>query len=61
MWFRQFHVEGFVNTYRITVASGNKVVFYSEAFENFSNLWRARETYEFFGAEEFIETFELAV
>lgn len=57
---RQFHVEGFVNTYRITAASGDKVVFDSEAFENFSNSWRARETYEFLGAEEFVETFELA-
>ncbi len=57
---RQFHVEGFVNTYRITAASGDKIVFESEAFENFSNSWRARETYEFLGADEFVETFELA-
>lgn len=57
---RQFHVEGFVNTYRITAGSGDRIVFESEAFENFSNSWRARETYEFTGAEEFVETFELA-
>ncbi len=57
---RQFHVEGFVNTYRIAVASGDKIVFESESFENFSNSWRARETYEFIGATEFVETFELA-
>lgn len=59
---RQFHVEGFVNTYR-QVPSPEvpaSLVFESEAFENFSNAWRARERYEFIGDDEFVETFELA-
>lgn len=57
---RQFHIEGFVNTYRLTAASAEKLVFESESFENFSNAWRARETYEFVSRDEFVETFELA-
>ncbi|HYD78603.1 MAG TPA: hypothetical protein VEC06_02245 [Paucimonas sp.] len=59
---RQFHGEGFVNTYRLGVADGQpgRLVFESESFENFSNAWRARETYEFVTDDEFIETFELA-
>lgn len=59
---RQFHVEGFVNQYVLSPASttATKVVFESEHFENFSNKWRARETYEILNANEFIETFELA-
>ena len=59
---RQFHVEGFVNTYRQVVAEGpaNTVVFESVAFENLPADWKARETYEFVGDDEFIETFELA-
>jgi hypothetical protein len=46
---RQFHVEGFVNTYRRVDSEGgaNSLVFESEVFENFSNSWKARETYEF--------------
>lgn len=38
----------------------NKIVVESEAFENFSNSWKARETYEFASEDEFVETFELA-
>jgi len=59
---RQFHVEGFVNTYRQAGATEGhaSLVFESEAFENFSNSWRARESYEFVSDDEFIETFELA-
>jgi hypothetical protein len=57
---RQFHVEGFVNTYRIASVGADKIVFDSESFENFSNSWRGRETYEFAGTDEFTETFELA-
>lgn len=59
---RQFHIEGFVNTYRQVVAAegGASLVFESEAFENFSNSWKAREIYEFLSDDEFIETFELA-
>jgi len=36
------------------------LVFESETFENFSNAWKARESYEFLSDDEFIETFELA-
>ncbi len=58
---RQFHVEGFVNTYHLASAPGEwPMVFESEAFENFSNAWKARESYEFVSNDEFIETFELA-
>jgi hypothetical protein len=59
---RQFHVEGFVNTYRqASPAEGAaSLVFESEAFENFSNSWKARESYEFLSDDEFTETFELA-
>lgn len=58
---RQFHIEGFVNTYRQSAEAGaDKLVFDSESFENFSNAWKARETYEFSGDDHFVETFELA-
>lgn len=58
---RQFHGESFVNTYRLSPDSqATRLVFESESFENFSNSWRARETYEFHGDDEFTETFELA-
>lgn len=59
---RQFHIEGFVNTYRLSAepAADGKLVFESEQFENFSNAWKARETYEFTGDDRVVETFELA-
>lgn len=59
---RQFHVESFVTTYRMqpTVEGATTLVFESENFENFSNTWRGRETYEFTSDDEFTETFELA-
>jgi hypothetical protein len=59
---RQFHQEGFVNQYRLSEAGGTagRIVFDSEGFENFDNQWRARESYEFLSADEFVETFELA-
>ena len=59
---RQFHEEGFVNQFTLNVTSvtAKKIVFESERFENFSNDWKARETYEIVGPDEFIETFELA-
>jgi hypothetical protein len=59
---RHFHVEGFVNTFRqnLEPRAGNLLVFESEGFENFSNSWKARETYEFISDDEFVETFELA-
>ena len=59
--FRQFHVEGFVNTYVATAtAAPNTVVFTSEAIENIQAGWRARETYRWTNGNEFTELFELA-
>jgi hypothetical protein len=61
LMLRQFHIEGFVNTYKQASESGaEKLVFESESFENFNNAWKARETYEFDGEDRFVETFELA-
>lgn len=59
---RQFHVEGFVNQFVMDTgkSTATRVVFESEAFENFSSRWKARETYEIAGPDEFTETFELA-
>jgi hypothetical protein len=59
---RQFHVEGFVNQYALSdeLSTSGRLVFESERFENFSNEWRARETYELRGPDEMVETFELA-
>lgn len=59
---RQFHVEGFVNQYKLDIisADGKKIIFVSEAIENISPGWRAKETYQILGTDEFSETFELA-
>ena len=56
--FRQFHVEGFVNTY--VSEDGKPLVFVSEAIENIPPGWRARESYTILSADELTETFELA-
>jgi hypothetical protein len=59
---RQFHQEGFVNTYVFNPAEStpNTLVFDSESFENIAPGFRARETYEVYSSDEFIETFEVA-
>jgi len=59
---RHFHEEGFVNLYALneSVSTPRRLVFESVSFENFSNEWRARETYEVISDDEFVETFELA-
>jgi hypothetical protein len=59
---RQFHVEGFVNQFVLSAEESRpgKLVFVSEALENVGARWRARETYEVLGPDEFTETFELA-
>lgn len=59
---RQFHAEGFVNQFALNrdASTPAKLVFDSEVFENFNNKWRARETYDVLGPDEFTETFELA-
>ena len=59
--FRQFHSEGFVNTYlQQETGDAKKLVFVSEAIENIAAGWRARETYLFVNDHEFTERFELA-
>ena len=59
--FRQFHVEGFVNQYvQEEGAPGAALIFVTEAIENIPSGWRARETYTFYGPDEFEEVFELA-
>jgi hypothetical protein len=59
---RQFHVEGFVSTYRLMPRKDAtaSLVFESEQIENLSAGWRARETYDVVSPDEFVETFEVA-
>lgn len=59
---RQFHIEGFVNQYRLDSISADRktMVFVSESIENIPIGWRAKETYRLTGQDEFTETFELA-
>jgi hypothetical protein len=61
LMLRQFHEEGFVLLYVLAASSKpGRLVFESVNFENFSNEWKARETYAVISADEFTETFELA-
>jgi hypothetical protein len=59
---RQFHQEGFVNTYVFNGAESTStvLVFDSESFENLDAGFKARETYEVYSSDEFVETFEVA-
>ena len=59
---RQFHIEGFVNQYKIESISADKktIVFISESIENIPAGFRARETYQIINDNEFTETFEMA-
>jgi hypothetical protein len=58
---RQFHTEGFVNTYVQEPGTDPKtIVFVSEAIENIPAGWRARETYTILTENEFTERFDLA-
>jgi hypothetical protein len=58
---RQFHVEGFVNEFvQEESPPEGPLVFVTESIENIPAGWRARETYRFFGADEFEEVFELS-
>lgn len=59
---RQFHIEGFVNQYRLDSisADGKTFVFLSEGIENIGKGWSAKETYQLINEIEFTETFELA-
>jgi hypothetical protein len=60
--FRQFHLEGFVNQYvSAEVSEDRKTIrFVTEAIENIAPGWKARESYQILGSDEFSETFELA-
>ena len=59
--FRQFHTEGFVNTYvQQPTADEKTIVFVSESIENIPAGYRARETYSILSPDEFIERFEIA-
>jgi hypothetical protein len=60
--YRQFHIEGFVNQYRLDYLAPDlhSFVFVSESIENFPAGWRAKETYTVLTPDEFVETFELA-
>ena len=53
---RQFHVEGFVNTY----AETEPLVFVSESIENIPDGWRAREEWRRTDDGGWEETFSLA-
>jgi hypothetical protein len=53
---RQFHGEGFVNSY----LEGEPLVFTTVEIENIPAGWRARETYERTSEDEWSERFELA-
>ena len=59
--FRQFHTEGFVNTYvQQPTADDKTILFVSEAIENIPAGYRARETYTILNRDEFTERFEIA-
>ena len=59
---RQFHVEGFVNEYKLVRRSedGREFEFLTERIENIPAGYRAREAYRLLGPDEFVETFSLA-
>jgi hypothetical protein len=57
---RQFHVEGFVNEYRLTSHAPDRLEFTSFHIDNLPEGWRAREVWRIVSADEFIETFSIA-
>ena len=59
---RQFHLEGFVNQFRIDSISPDKktIVFISESIENIPPGYRAKETYRIVSDNEIEEIFEIA-
>jgi hypothetical protein len=59
---RQFHIEGFVNQYKLdSISPDHKtLVFISENIENIPAGFRAKESYQILNDKEFTETFELA-
>lgn len=61
-YLREFHSEGYVNTYRLDSlsADGSRFVFISRAIENLPEGFRARLTLQFFRPNQFEEVFEIA-
>ncbi|HET9747283.1 MAG TPA: hypothetical protein VFP97_16325 [Chitinophagaceae bacterium] len=59
---RQFHIEGFVNEFRLESIWPDKktLVFMTESIENIPAGYRAKETYRLIGDDEIEETFEIA-
>ncbi len=59
---RQFHIEGFVNQYKLESISedGKTITFVSEAIENIPEGFRAKEVYQLTSDTEFTETFSIA-
>ncbi|MEO7988626.1 MAG: hypothetical protein ABI663_03740 [Chryseolinea sp.] len=59
---RQFHLESFVNQFKIESISpdGKSIAFISESIENIPAGFRAKESYQIISENEFIGTFELA-
>jgi hypothetical protein len=59
---RQFHVEGFVNEFKLDSISPDRktIVFLTVGIENIPQGWKAKETYHVNGENEIEEIFELA-
>ena len=59
---RQFHVEGFVNQFKLDSVSPDKktLVFITESIKNIPAGFRAKETYRILSDGEIEETFEIA-
>lgn len=57
---RQFHVEGFVNEYRLTASRPDTLEFTTFHIDNLPEGWRARETWRLVSKDEYVETFSIA-
>jgi len=59
---RQFHIEGFVNQFKLDSISPDRktIVFITESIENIPKGFRAKETYRLISENEMEEIFELA-
>lgn len=57
---REFHVEGFVNTYRQQPASANQFRFETRDIENLGEGWRARVVLTIASSKELREEFAIA-
>ncbi|WP_321475166.1 hypothetical protein [uncultured Paludibaculum sp.] len=57
---RQFHIEGFVNEYRLTASTPESREFTTFQIENLPAGFRAREVYRIVSKDEFVESFSIA-